>query len=550
VMQRVNLLLACLCLISAAVLAAPWSAAAGTATARRQPAPPAPARPGFATRAGVAQAQVRPGKIPCLRQGAGDPTLTSTPALGWEGHIVSITPWATNWSGSILRVHVVGRPGVLIEVTWSDQLISAFSGSKKEYGPYAAEFAPLPSGTYTVSVPQLDASLEISVDATSLIVVEFTQTRPLNATSTPMPGTPTATPLPGWEGRVLGITYKDLVGSILWVKVVGKKGLYVTVSTPEGFTTSATTGTKKELGDDVAEFAPLSKGTYTISPAGLGVSLVVSLDGSNIWSVEFHPTAGTPVPTLGRIIGAGARPYRLSAVATATPTLTLTPTPQVQEEASPSPTPAPHYIWQGRIVRQDAPPAGAYLGAIAVRVAGVKGQTVELSSGGWQARGITGNKPEYGEYATEFGGLHGGTYYVALPGVEYEPLAVNLAGGGFALVEFTYQPAPAPTPISTIIPGTWTGGVTSNTSSPAPAGGVWSNIIVKVGNVKGLRVFLRSGTFETSCLTGTKPEYGEAACEFGGLWPGTYQVVPEGLGPSVSLFMDGRGTAVVEFWMQ
>jgi hypothetical protein len=382
-------------------------------------------------------------------------TETPTPELGWEGRVVSNTPWATNGSGSILRVHVVGQTGVTIEVTCYDQRITGVSGSKTEYGPYAAEFAPLSRGTYTVSLPDLGASLEIWVDGYNLLVVEFTQTRRLDATPTPTVG-----------------------------------------------------------------YSPTPAPTATIG-----------------YSLTSTPTP-TPPFASSRIIGCGARPYGLiSATLTTTPTLL-------------PPAPTPQYAWQGQLIRQPPPPQGAYLGSIAVQVAAVKGITVQLTAGDWHMEGVTGSKPEYGDYAVEFGGLPGGTYYASVPVLATEPFPVKLPGGGFALVQFTYGPLPTATPGPTPVPGSWTGGVTSNTSGTEPAGGVWSNIIVKVGNYKGLTVRLHIDGFDASCVTGTKPEYGDGACEFGGLWPGTYRVTPEGLGPSITVFMDGRGTAVVEFWRQ
>jgi hypothetical protein len=499
---------------------------------------------GLAICMSAAAHQARPGNA------APAVTETPTPELGWEGRIVSNTPWATNGYGSILRVHVVGRTGVTIEVTQYDQKITGVSGSKTEYGPYAAEFAPLPRGTYAVSLPEMDASLEIWVDGYNLLVVEFTQTRRLDATPTPTTGygpthTPTPTPEPGWQGRLLGVTNKYMVGSLLWVKVSGRQGHKVTIGTPDGFTATALTGSKEELDDDVAEFAALNKGTYTITPWGLDAALTVELDGSNIWNVEFSPVSGehiltlTPAPTptfvSPRVIGSGARPIST--------TLTTTPTPLL-------PTPTPRYTWQGQIARQTSPPQGAYLGSIVVQVVAVKGITVQLTSGDWHMEGLTGNKPEYGDYAVEFGGLPGGTFHASVPALAAEPFPVELPAGGFALVQFTYSPVLPTTPTPTPVHGTWTGTATSNTSGAEPAGGVWSNIIVKVGDRKDLAVHLHTDGFDATCMTGTKPEYGDGACEFGGLWPGTYQVTPEGLGPTVTVFMDGRGTAVVEFWIQ
>ena len=55
------------------------------------------------------------------------------------------------------------------------------------------------------------------------------------------------------------------------------------------------------------------------------------------------------------------------------------------------------------------------------------------------------------------------------------------------------------------------------------------------------------GGWSATCLTGTKPEYGPNACEFGGLWPGLYRVRPEGSDVEVEVEVDGLGLAVVEF---
>jgi hypothetical protein len=198
----------------------------------------------------------------------------------------------------------------------------------------------------------------------------------------------------------------------------------------------------------------------------------------------------------------------------------------------------------GRVVQDDA---GIGIGTIVVRVLGVKDQPVILRSGPWSARGLTGSKPEYGEHAVEFGGLNRGGFEVGLEGLD-TVLPIHLQPGGFLLVEFRYDVLPTPTP--TPQRGIWVGLVTSNTSSDAWAG-AWSTIIVKIPGVDGLPVNLDSGGgFVTTCITGTKPEHGPGACEVGGLWPATYSVIPEGLGPSVDVWLDGAGSATVEFWIQ
>ena len=94
----------------------------------------------------------------------------------------------------------------------------------------------------------------------------------------------------------------------------------------------------------------------------------------------------------------------------------------------------------------------------------------------------------------------------------------------------------------------WQGWVVSNTSGDGPDTGIWSVIVVRVLNWGGVPVEINSGGgWSATCITGTKPEYGADACEFGGLWPGTYYLQPEGADVQVEVEMDGLGIAFVEF---
>jgi hypothetical protein len=60
-------------------------------------------------------------------------------------------------------------------------------------------------------------------------------------------------------------------------------------------------------------------------------------------------------------------------------------------------------------------------------------------------------------------------------------------------------------------------------------------------------VEIHCGGWSTTALTGTKPEYGDTACEFGALSAGTYTITPQGLGASVTVTVDEGGFALVEF---
>ena len=210
----------------------------------------------------------------------------------------------------------------------------------------------------------------------------------------------------------------------------------------------------------------------------------------------------------------------------------------------PNPTATPTPRWMAQVLRNTGSDVlGWRASVIAVQVIGLKNLPVELRSGPFSATAFTGSKPEYGEFACEFGGLSAGTYEVIPQGLGVRQ-TLTVDGGGFALIEFAYRLPPTPTPIPPKV--TWLSKVVSNSSGQG-ANGISSVVVVRVLGAKGLPVEISSGGWNAVALTGTKPEYGPFACEFGGLWPGTYTVRPQGLGASVELTMDGRGLAIVEF---
>jgi hypothetical protein len=568
-----------------------------------------------------------------------------TPQLVWEGQIVSDIPNVTPPSGSILRVSVEGLKGVEITVSAYDWSTTALSGSKTEYGPYMAEFAPLQPGSYTVSVESLGASLEITADSTNLIVVEFTQVYRVlpTPTSTPSPSptppptwtpmplvtaTPTATssptprPVSVWVGsivRQVSGAGRGISQAAIAVRVVGKWWLPVEIGSG-GWTTTALTGTKSEYGDTACEFGALPAGTYTITPQGLGASVIVTVDEGGFALVEFvqrslpptpttiptvtptptllpptparsesvdsqpsPPAVWIPLPGLPASIpshvtppvaraslpglptslrfypGSPARRMPLPGLPhsivgqerfpTASSPSLATPSPTASAVAStsvpmPSPTATTAPRWMAQVLRNTS---GDVLGwrasVIAVQVIGLKSLPVELRSGPFSVTAFTGSKPEYGDFACEFGGLSAGTYEVIPQGLGVSQ-TITVDGGGFALIEFTYGLPSTPTPIPPKV--TWVGKVISNSSSQG-ANGISSVVVVRVLGAKGLPVEISSGGWNAVASTGTKPEYGPFACEFGGLWPGTYTVRPQGLGASVGLTMDGQGLAIVEF---
>ena len=165
------------------------------------------------------------------------------------------------------------------------------------------------------------------------------------------------------------------------------------------------------------------------------------------------------------------------------------------------------------------------------------------SHGGFIAKGVSGYYYEF-SWIPNFGfkGIPEGEYEVW---IENEPSRVAKAkveAGKRSLVEFKYVPLSKDVVIS---PGGWMGEVVENTSGAEPLG-AFSILVVKTGAI-GNKILISSTGFESYCITGTKPEHGEGACDLGGLNAGLYRVQLEGADVAVEVYLDGLGTATVEF---
>ncbi len=446
--------------------------------------------------------------------------------------------------------------------------------------------------------------------------------------------TPTFTPTSRWVGQITSRAVNmELAGTVLRVSVEGLKGLPVKVYSQDDWKAIGYTGTKPEYGEYVVEFAPLSKGYYTIEPEGLGATVAFYADAKSYIFVKFtREEEVEPTPTLTDSIP-GPMP---TAPPTLTPSPTATPPPTTPSEPVPTPVPAPIATppptappepaptaiptpppviptgttvttgtpppqprWQGRIVRQEE---GPFYAALAVSIPGFKNIAVDIKSDGWGARAFTGTKPEYGDFACEFGGLSAGTYTVIPQGLGTS-MQVDFGLGGFALMEFTSYPiltpppSPQPSPPSSPPPDREPGPpvtpyptaeataarplptapplAATATAMPLPPppvptsepqlvwfgrivrqvsgkeGGIrTSTIAVRIAGPKNVLVELKIDGYSATALTGTKPEYGDSACEFGGLSEGTYTIIPQGLGASLDVTVDQGGFALVEFVYQ
>ncbi|MFC2023619.1 hypothetical protein ACFLT5_02650 [Chloroflexota bacterium] len=356
----------------------------------------------------------------------------------------------------------------------------------------------------------------------------------------------------------------QLIGSVLRVSVEGRPGLPVSVRSMGDFETVGFTSTKPEYGPYVAEFAPLSKGTYFIEPQGLDTVLEIWLDGKSYNRVDFvpMPCAVSSEPTISLPIP--------SPTPTLRPLVTSTPIfrPPV---SSPTPVQPVATQWAGYTVENNSGPQATENAnsAIAVVVDGKPWHEVEIRSNGWSTTTQTGTKPDYGPDACEFGGLRAATYTITPKGLGTS-IQLTMDGWGWAMVRFEevavpapqpppssfqvtsipvppYQPEPTPTPSPPASTG-WQGWIVSNSSGEQEGTGVWSVIVVRVLGWAGVPVTITGGGgWTATCTTGSKPEHGPDACDFGGLWPGTYRLQPQGSNFALEVSMDGLGVAIVEF---
>jgi hypothetical protein len=166
------------------------------------------------------------------------------------------------------------------------------------------------------------------------------------------------------------------------------------------------------------------------------------------------------------------------------------------------------------------------------------------SADGFVARAETGVYFEY-SWIPSFGfkGIPGGEYEVWVEDQPSNKVKVTLTPGWRALVELKFAPVSVDPVVS---PGGWVGQVVENTSGTDPIG-AFSILVVRTGSIGNKIRLTAPGSFEAVCTTGTKMEHGLGACDFGGLNAGWYQVHLDGADIAVEVYLDGIGTAAVEF---
>ncbi|MFN8459212.1 MAG: hypothetical protein U0401_31940 [Anaerolineae bacterium] len=493
---------------------------------------------------------------PVLAAALAQTTPLASGPQAWMGRLISNTPGYTKGGGAIFRVYVTGLEHTRIELRSDDEFIWAESGSKPEYGPYAAEFAPVTAGNWTISVPALGVSTQIVSDNYNYAVIEFLQVPAEQATQTVLPP-PTATPLAGqtWQGNVaaekfgIGANFARLL-----VQVAGLSGQPVRLSTLAQVINTANTGQKPtELGPDVVEFTALTPGTYIIEPLGLNARFDVTLKANTETRVEFRPQAlptvtstltppppaFTPGPPIVTPLPTDTPIPVDTAVPTGTPAPTATSPPPPTDTPVPAPTPLAE--WLGVVTERQ--PLGTTLSTVAVKVAGVPGLPVRLRAVGenlgGERRCVTGQGMAESDMC-QFEDLKPGDYVIAPEGL----------GLSLPVTIFEKQRVVAVFRPETLPPGIfgWQGRVLKNDNQAIATTHLDSIITVRIAGQAGQVAALRSvrGT-EQFCEVRPNPVVGGLACEFGGLAPGVYLIEALHTGAGLRLFVDGASTAQVEF---
>ena len=375
----------------------------------------------------------------------------------WQVRVVDTIPNAVLGGGSIIRVYVKDRPGEPITLQQDDLVLNNTAGSKSEYGPHAAEFAPVPAGQWLVSVPGLSVGMTLQTNDNTLFILEFS---PLPASQATVLAQTEATPTPRggviWQGRVISQTVgPSPIGVLLRVRVLGLNGIPIDVATATDFIGQAVTGNKPDdLAFDETEIAGLTPGRYVLTPHSLNTNLIIDTEANTTLFIEFYPLApltatltATPVPTL--------RPQR----ATFTPTpntpllqtrVTVTPT-QTQAASPPSSPSATPVLFWGAFLSQNnnqAYPTDKKLTMIEVVVKDRPNQPINLTNGRGQATSCLTNA----QYKCQFFGLSAGVYTIKPVGLDIS-YQVFVDGLGQAQIIFeglpltVLTPTPKPTPI-------------------------------------------------------------------------------------------------------
>jgi hypothetical protein len=201
-------------------------------------------------------------------------------------------------------------------------------------------------------------------------------------------------------------------------------------------------------------------------------------------------------------------------------------------------------MWTGSRIAHNADPDEITTLLVLVEEGNEDLDVMIRSADGFVARGVTRVAYEYSWLPSfAFRDIPGGDYKVWIDGQASRVVKARVDPGWRATVDMHWKMM-SPEPV--VSPDGWIAEVVDYTGGSEPVG-AFSILIVRTGATGNKIRISAPGEFEAVCVTGTKPEHGVGACDFGGLNAGTYMVNLDGTYATVEVYLDGIGSAVVEF---
>ncbi len=368
-------------------------------------------------------------------------------------------------------------------------------------------FEELPAGVYRLSVPGASiVRTDLQVDGYSQLRLEIGQP----ASPEPPPPPPPPAPLPppppappaAWQATISDGGPGPGFG-VIRASVQGKANLPVQISAPGWSGYAQMTGSKPEYGPCALEFAPLGSGRYTLTPAEIGVTADVTIDGSRVVAVVFSPSSQEQPPAANSVISG-------QVINGAGKTIVLRG-PSLERSAA---------IGPDETYRFDHLSAGVY--TLLIPGADARRSGLDMDGANQRTANFTLPAPE------------------PPPPTPTPPLPPA-------------PPAPPPPPAPPIPP--------TPPPPPMPPETAWRAVIsdggpgpgfavirVRIDDQGGLPVRISCEGWDGAVQRiGEKQEYGPFVCEFAPLGAGRYVIEPQGLGIRAEVVADGSRVLWVTF---